>query len=294
MIKPRCDGKYFDGTLGGGGHGAAILAASSPSGELAGSDLDRDAVSLASRILAQYGTRSHIFNANYTEIEHICSELGWKSLDGIILDLGMSSIELDEAGRGFSFTADGPLDMRYDRTQQLDAHAVINTYDAVELSRVIHTFGEERFARRIAGRIVESRPLSSTKALAEVVSMAIPRRFWPKRIHPATRTFQAIRMEVNHELDNLKEFLPKAAGLLSLGGVMAIISFHSLEDRIVKRFFAGTSTALLNRRGLPLPQEPPAVIFERITKRSITASTEEIEANPRARSARLRAVRRLS
>jgi 16S rRNA (cytosine1402-N4)-methyltransferase len=294
VIRPRSGGKYFDGTLGGGGHGAAILEASSPSGELAGSDLDRDAVTLASQTLAQFGTRAHIFNANYTDIERICSELGWKYLDGIVLDLGMSSIELDDALRGFSFAAEGPLDMRYDMSQQLDAHTVVNTYDPTDLSRIIYTFGEERFARRIARHIVESRPINSTKSLSEIVSKAIPRKFWPKKIHPATRTFQAIRMEVNHELDNLKDFLPKASGLLPEGGVMAIISFHSLEDRIVKRFFAGTSTALLNRRGLPLPQEPPAVIFEKITKKSITASPEEIEANPRARSARLRAVRRVA
>lgn len=294
MIRPRSDGRYFDGTLGGGGHGAAILEASSPLGELAGCDLDRQAISIASQALAQYGTRSHLFNANYTEIDRICTELGWKSLDGIVLDLGMSSMELDEAQRGFSFAADGPLDMRFDTSQQLDAHTVVNEYDPDDLSRVIYTFGEERFARRIARRITESRPVSTTKALAEIVSSAIPRKFWPKRIHPATRTFQAIRMEVNHELDNLKEFLPDAAGLLSDGGVMAIISFHSLEDRIVKQFFAGSSTALLNRRGIPLPQEPPAVIFQRITKKSITASPEEITSNPRSRSARLRAARRIS
>jgi len=292
VIRPQSGGKYFDGTLGGGGHARAILEASSPSGELAACDLDRQAVSLASNSLAPYGKRCHIFCANYTGIDSICAELEWEYLDGIVLDLGMSSIELDEAQRGFSFGVEGPLDMRYNSEQILDAYAVVNTYSEDTLSRIIYTFGEERFARRITRRIVESRPILTTKALAEVISKAIPRKFWPKKIHPATRTFQAIRMEVNSELDNLNEFLPKATALLRQGGIMAIISFHSLEDRIVKQFFAGTQTTLLSRRGLPLPQESPVVFFARITKKPITASDEEIQVNPRARSARLRAARR--
>jgi len=294
VITPRDGGRYFDGTLGGGGHARAILESSSPGGELAGSDLDQETISRVTQSLAHYGTRCHLFCANYTEIDRICKELGWKYIDGVILDLGMSSIELDEAGRGFSFATEGPLDMRYDRRQKLNAYEVVNTYDEGSLSRVIRTFGEERFAKRIARRIAESRPIATTKELAEVVSRAIPRKYWPERIHPATRTFQAVRMEVNSELDNLKEFLPKAAALLSEGGVMAIISFHSLEDRIVKRFFAGSTTALLYRRGLPLPQESPAVNFFRITKKPVLASPDEVSTNPRARSARLRAARRVS
>ena len=294
MMRPHSGGRYFDGTLGGGGHARAILESSSPGGELAGCDLDHEAVSRLEESLALYGTRSHLFCANYTDIDLLCARLGWKHIDGVLLDLGMSSLELDDAGRGFSFSTDGPLDMRYNQDQKLDAYAVVNTYDEDTLGRIISIYGEERFARRIVRRIVESRPITTTKALAAIISAAIPRRFWPKRIHPATRTFQAIRMEVNSELDNLKGFLTKAAALLSKDGVMAIISFHSLEDRIVKQFFAGTSTALLSRRGLPMPQETPAVIFTRITKKPVMASSEEIRANPRARSARLRAARRMS
>jgi len=293
-MRPHSGGRYFDGTLGGGGHARAILESSSPGGELAGCDLDHEAVSRLEESLALYGTRSHLFCANYTDIDLLCARLGWKHIDGVLLDLGMSSLELDDAGRGFSFSTDGPLDMRYNQDQKLDAYAVVNTYDEDTLGRIISIYGEERFARRIVRRIVESRPITTTKALAAIISAAIPRRFWPKRIHPATRTFQAIRMEVNSELDNLKGFLTKAAALLSKDGVMAIISFHSLEDRIVKQFFAGTSTALLSRRGLPMPQETPAVIFTRITKKPVMASSEEIRANPRARSARLRAARRMS
>ena len=294
MMRPHSGGRYFDGTLGGGGHARAILESSSPGGELAGCDLDHEAVSRLEESLALYGTRSHLFCANYTDIDLLCARLGWKHIDGVLLDLGMSSLELDDAGRGFSFSTDGPLDMRYNQDQKLDAYAVVNTYDEDTLGRIISIYGEERFARRIVRRIVESRPITTTKALAAIISAAIPRRFWPKRIHPATRTFQAIRLEVNSELDNLKGFLTKAAALLSKDGVMAIISFHSLEDRIVKQFFAGTSTALLSRRGLPMPQETPAVIFTRITKKPVMASSEEIRANPRARSARLRAARRMS
>ena len=294
MMRPHSGGRYFDGTLGGGGHARAILESSSPGGELAGCDLDHEAVSRLEESLALYGTRSHLFCANYTDIDLLCARLGWKHIDGVLLDLGMSSLELDDAGRGFSFSTDGPLDMRYNQDQKLDAYAVVNTYDEDTLGRIISIYGEERFARRIVRRIVDSRPITTTTALAAIISAAIPRRFWPKRIHPATRTFQAIRLEVNSELDNLKGFLTKAAALLSKDGVMAIISFHSLEDRIVKQFFAGTSTALLSRRGLPMPQETPAVIFTRITKKPVIASSEEIRANPRARSARLRAARRMS
>jgi 16S rRNA (cytosine1402-N4)-methyltransferase len=294
VMQPKDGGRYFDGTLGDGGHATAVLDACAPAGELAGCDLDRDAVERVSRAMAPLGDRAHLFTANYSDIDRICAGLGWDRLDGVLVDLGMSSIELDDKARGFSFLADGPLDMRYDRGQALRAHDVVNTYGLEELAGIIRTYGEERFARRIARRIVESRPVEGTLGLAEIVARAIPRRFWPERIHPATRTFQAIRMEVNAELENLQAFLPKAASLLAEGGVLAVISFHSLEDRIVKRFFAGPSAALLYRRGLPLQREAPAEHFQRITKKPIVASEEEIRSNPRARSARLRAARRLA
>lgn len=294
VMKPRNGGRYFDGTIGGGGHAAAVLEASSPSGELAGCDLDRTAIEQASTLLSGYKDRFHLFQANYTEITTICTRLGWKALDGVLVDLGMSSIGLDDATRGFSFLTEGPLDMRYCLDQDLSAADVVNTYSEEALAGIIRQYGEERFARRIARNIVQRRPVSSTKALADIVSSAIPRRFWPQRIHPATRTFQAIRMEVNAELDSLKEFLPKAASLLAEGGVLAVISFHSLEDRIVKQFFAGSSAALLHRRGLPLQREAPAVDFERITRKPVSAGDDEIMVNPRSRSARLRAARRIS
>lgn len=294
VMKPSDGGKYFDGTLGDGGHARAILDACAPSGELAACDLDRGSVERVSRSLSTYHPRAHLFTANYTAIDEICSSLGWVQLDGVLLDLGMSSIELDDETRGFSFQADGPLDMRYSRDQGLSAHDVVNAYGEGDLAAIIRTLGEERFARRIARRIVESRPVETTKELADIVCRAIPRRFWPRRIHPATRTFQAIRMEVNAELDNLREFLPKAAALLAEGGTLAVISFHSLEDRIVKQFFAGPSAALLNRPGLPVQREAPDGPLRRVTKRPVMPCDEEIRVNPRSRSARLRAARRAS
>jgi 16S rRNA (cytosine1402-N4)-methyltransferase len=294
VMKPADGGRYFDGTLGDGGHAGAVLDACSPSGELAGCDLDRGAVEKVSAALARFQPRTHLFTANYTDIDQICSRLGWERLDGVLVDLGMSSIELDDEARGFSFLGDGPLDMRFNPDQDLCAHHVVNAYDGETLEGILRDYGEERFARRIARRIVESRPVETTRGLADIVGRAIPRRFWPARIHPATRTFQAIRMEVNSELDNLREFLPKAASLLAESGVLAVISFHSLEDRIVKQFFAGTSAALLYRRGLPLQREAPAAPLKRITKKPILATEEEVRMNPRARSARLRAARRVS
>jgi 16S rRNA (cytosine1402-N4)-methyltransferase len=294
VMMPQDGGRYFDGTLGDGGHARALLEASSPGGELSGTDLDGDAITRLSKEFERYGKRVHFFHTNFTEINLICTSLGWKYLDGILLDLGMSSYELDDGARGFSFSRTGPLDMRFSQHKDLDAYQVVNTYDQEQLAHLIRANGEERFARRIARRIVELRPIATTSELSDVVCSAIPRRFWPKKIHPATKTFQAIRMEVNKELDNLREFLPKASSLLSPGGVLAVISYHSLEDRMVKQFFTGTRPGLTYPRGLPVPEKTSALRFERMTRKPITASQEEVRINPRARSARLRAARRVS
>ncbi|HON38084.1 MAG: 16S rRNA (cytosine(1402)-N(4))-methyltransferase RsmH [Desulfomonilia bacterium] len=294
VMMPHSGGRYFDGTLGYGGHARAILEKSAPGGLLAGVDLDGAAVLRLQQSLADYTGRVFIFQGNFTEIDRICAMLGWENLDGVLLDLGMSSTALDDPDRGFSFLRQGPLDMRFSTENTLSADTVVNTYDEHRLASLIHTYGEERFAPRIARRIVESRPVKSTTELAEIVSSAIPRRFWPKKIHPATKTFQAIRMEVNQEIENLQSFLPKAASLLAPGGVIAIISFHSLEDRIVKRFFAGTPERFVYPRGLPAPAPEEPRLLKPITRKSITPSEEEVRNNPRSRSARLRAARRLS
>lgn len=292
VMMPHGGGRYFDGTLGYGGHARAILEASSPDGQLAGTDLDATAVSRLQEALSGYGGRVHLFRSGFTEIDRICAGLGWEWLDGILLDLGMSSAALDDPDRGFSFLKEGPLDMRFSAENPVSARTVVNEYDEQRLASLIRTYGEERFARRIARRIVESRPVETTTDLAGIVFSAIPRRFHPKKIHPATRTFQAIRMEVNQELETLREFLPKAASLLAPGGVLAVISFHSLEDRIVKRFLAGTPDRFVYPRGLPAPQPPEERLLEPVTRRSVTASEEEMLNNPRSRSARLRAARR--
>jgi 16S rRNA (cytosine1402-N4)-methyltransferase len=291
VIAPRDGGKYFDGTLGGGGHTRAILEASVPSGMLAGTDLDNEAVTRLSEEFKPFGERAHFFCANFTSIDTVCESLGWDSLAGIVLDLGVSSFQLDMPQKGFSFSKDAPLDMRFESGAELSAYDVVNGYDEEELARIIWEYGEERFSRRIAGKIVEGRPVQSTTALAGIIAAAIPRKFWPANIHPATRTFQAIRIEVNRELENLKAFLPKAASLLEPGGVMAVISFHSLEDRIVKRFFAGPVPDV-SARGIPVRIDTGNPVMERVTKKPVLPSPEEIEANPRARSAKLRAARR--
>jgi len=294
VIMPRDGGRYFDGTLGGGGHARAILEQSSPSGQLAGTDLDVNTIGELSEALAHFGDRIHLYNMNFSEIDKVGIMLGWEYFDGILLDLGMSSGALDDADRGFSFMRTGPLDMRFSNQAALSAYDVVNAYDEDSLAHIIRIYGEERFASRIARRIVKARPLESTTDLAEVVSAAVPRRYWPKKIHVATKTFQAIRMEVNKEIQNLEDFLPKASSLLSPGGVLAVISYHSLEDRIVKRFFSGQRHINYFLRGLPEPSpgEPSNLI--KVTGKSITPSQQEIAQNPRARSARLRAARRIS
>ncbi|MRR39262.1 16S rRNA (cytosine(1402)-N(4))-methyltransferase RsmH, partial [bacterium] len=265
-MMPKDGGRYFDGTLGYGGHARAILEASSPTGELAGTDLDNASILRLKAELAGFKGRAHLFHGNYTEIDRICSMLGWEKLDGILLDLGMSSMALDDPDRGFSFLRTGPLDMRFSSENPLSADVVVNTYEEDRLAGLIREYGEERFAKRIARHIVQARPLHTTTELAEIVGSAIPRRFWPKKIHPATRTFQALRMEVNQEIESLNTFLPRAASLLAPGGIMAVISFHSLEDRIVKRFFTGATDDFKYPRGLPLPPSERPRAIERVTR----------------------------
>jgi len=281
VIAPKDRGRYFDGTVGAGSHARAILEKSSPGGLLAGTDLDDGAIKEARKTLSSYKGRFFLFNSCYTEIVSICQSLGWEELDGILVDLGLSSMLLEDGPRGFSFRTEGPLDMRYSSKEALSAYEVVNKYPRERLVSILRDYGEERFANRIAGAIVSRRPLNTTKQLAEIVSMAIPRRYWPKRIHPATRTFQAIRIEVNKELDKLKEFLDIAPGLLSHNGIIAVISFHSMEDRIVKQSFKDRN-------------HPSGVTLKPVSNKPIRPSEMELSQNPRARSARLRAARRIN
>lgn len=293
VLAPVDGGRYFDGTLGGGGHARAILEASAPTGHLAGTDLDPAVIERLEHEFTPYGERVHLVHANFSDIDVICAGLDWHSLNGIVLDLGLSSLQLADAARGFAFSQTGPLDMRFSPESQPSAHTIVNTYDEPALARIIRTLGEERFASRIAHAIVTNRPIETTTELADCVSRAIPRRFWPPHIHPATRTFQALRMEVNSEIENLKVFLPKAAHLLAPGGVLAVIAFHSLEDRIVKQFFAGPESRE-HHPVLPCKPVRTGPILERITKKSAAPSLDEVRSNPRARSARLRAARRVA
>lgn len=294
MVAPKDNGRYFDGTLGAGGHAKAILDHSAPRGLLAGTDLDQNVITELSKQLSVYEKRMYLFNKNYTAIDYICSILGWDSLDGIILDLGISSFVLEDPKRGFSFLREGPLDMRFSLDNPLNAHKVVNAYPEDKLTWILNNYGGERFAPRIARAIIKARTIETTIELANVVRSAIPKRFWPKKIHPATKTFQAIRIEVNKEISNLEEFLPKAVSLLCPGGTVAIISFHSLEDRVVKQFFAARSRPHNRSIGLPVLDDGEQPRLASIFKKPITPSPGELSCNPRARSARLRAARRIS
>lgn len=293
-LNPVSGKNYIDATLGFGGHSEIILERSEPTGLLLGIDQDKDALSYTSERLEPYGERFYTKFGNFSEIAEIAA--GFPVTGGILADIGVSSVQLDEAERGFSFTRTGPLDMRMDRSQSLTADEIVNTWEKPELAKIIREYGEERFAGRIAHTIVETKAkkhIETTTELAEIVSGAIPRKFWPKGIHPATRTFQALRIAVNDELGALKRFLPAATDLLQPGARLVVITFHSLEDRIVKDF--------MRERANPCtcpPQFPKCVCelvgdIKLITKKPIMATAEEINQNPRSRSAKMRVIEKL-
>ncbi|TLN21552.1 16S rRNA (cytosine(1402)-N(4))-methyltransferase RsmH, partial [bacterium] len=234
-LNPHSPGRYVDATVGAGGHAWGILHASAPGGLLLGLDLDPQALEIASRRLSAFESRVTLRHASYTTLQQQLAELGWGAVDGIVIDLGVSSMQIDTPERGFSFLADGPLDMRFSPDQPTSAADLVNTLPENELADLIYRYGEERTSRRIAWAIVQARPLRTTAELAEVIVRASGGR--RGRIHPATRTFQALRIAVNGELQSIEEFLPRAVEALAPGGRLAVISFHSLEDRIVKQYF---------------------------------------------------------
>jgi 16S rRNA (cytosine1402-N4)-methyltransferase len=280
-LAPRPGGRYIDGTLGGGGHAAAILERCAPDGLLLGVDADPAALAAAAQHLSGFGARAQLAHGNFGDLAEIAATHGFRQADGILLDLGVSSHQLDTAERGFSFQAEGPLDMRLDPTAGAPASELVNRASEAQLADIIFEYGEERAARRIARVIVEARRrerLESTSQLAALVSRAVGGRHG--KIHPATRTFQALRIAVNGELDNLKRALPQAVELLAPGGRLAVIAFHSLEDRIVKHFFRAAAAA---------PEARVAII----TKKPIEAQEPEARANPRSRSAKLRIAERV-
>lgn len=295
-LQPRPGELFVDGTVGGGGHARLILEATAPDGVLIGLDRDREALAEAGRVLAPFGERALLRHGNFADADRILAELGIDAIDGMLLDLGVSSFQLDTARRGFSFQSDAPLDMRMDTSGGPTAAEAVNTLPPEELSRIFRDYGEERHARRIARRIEQVRgeePLRTTRQLAELVRDAVPGGRVPARIHPATRVFQALRIHVNAELDSLRDGLQRAMALLRPGGRMAVISFHSLEDRIVKQFFRGEARTCICPPGLPVcacGQEPRAVL---LTRKGLRAGEAEVASNPRSRSAVLRAIRRL-
>lgn len=279
FLRPIPDGLYLDLTVGTGGHAEGILEASGPTGRLVGLDRDREVLPLAGERLARFGSRVRLLHADYRDLRAVAAAEGLEAWDGALLDLGVSSVQLGDPARGFAFSHPGPLDMRMDRAGGgATAAEFLRDLPEAELSRILREYGEERWARRIARRIVAARavaPLTRTDALADLVAGAIPRRAWPRRIHPATRTFQALRIAVNEELEGLAEALGAVVQGLRPGGRIIVIAFHSLEDRIVKQVLRGS----------------PEVTV--LTKKPVTAGPEEVAANPRARSAKLRAARRV-
>jgi len=279
-------GRYIDCTVGGGGHAAAILEESSPGGRLIGIDADPHAIRVARGKLKPYGKDAILVNENFKYLENICTRHGFSPVNGVLFDLGMSSLQLEGAGRGFSFRQDSPLDMRFSDRQDLTAADIVNTYPEVELAQLLYRYGEEQRNRQIARCIVERRPLGTTQELARVVEQAVGGT--RGRIHPATKTFQALRIAVNHELENLELALEQAVNLLGNGGRIVVISFHSLEDRLVKGFFRREAQWCICPPGMPACICGHTPRLKVLSKKVFRPSPVEVQTNPRSRSARMR------
>jgi len=296
-LSPRAGGVYVDGTLGGGGHSELILEACGPDGLVYGIDRDPSALAAAGARLERFGTRFRPLRGSFGDLEALLAGQGVAAIDGLVLDLGVSSPQLDRAERGFSFRADGPLDMRMDPSQGESAAELVNSLSERELERAIKEYGEERWARKIAQRIVtdrQERPFETTLQLAELVERTIPRRFQEDRIHPATRTFQGLRILVNNELEQVEQGLQAAIGLLRPGGRLVVISFHSLEDRIVKQRLRDAASGCRCPRQLPQCVCGQHPLVRVLTSRPVMAGVVELAENPRSRSAKLRAAERLA
>ena len=296
-LAPRPGGVYVDGTLGGGGHSELILEAIGPDGVLYGIDRDPAALAAASERLSRFGDRFQPLQGSFGDLVKLLATKGVREIDGLLLDLGVSSPQLDRPERGFSFRADGPLDMRMDPTQGETAADLVNSLSERELELAIKEYGEERWARKIAQRIVTARqeqPFTTTLQLAALVERTIPRRFQEDRIHPATRTFQGLRILVNGELEQVEQGLQAAIGLLKPGGRLVVISFHSLEDRIVKQRLRDAASGCRCPRQLPQCVCGQVPLVRVLTSRPVTAGAVELADNPRSRSAKLRSAERLA
>ncbi len=291
-IKP--DGIYADGTLGGAGHGSRICEKLNAQGRYIGLDQDADAVRTSSERLSRVGGKALVIRSNYADMPQVLKESGIEKADGILLDLGVSSFQLDTAERGFSYRADAPLDMRMDNRQELSAMEVVNQYPESRLFHIIKDYGEDKFAKNIAKHIVAERsktPILTTKRLAEVVSQAIPMKFRKQGGHPAKRTFQAVRIEVNHELDVLSNSLEDMIDILKPDGRLCIITFHSLEDRIVKQAFRKAENPCICPPGFPVCVCGNVPKGKVVNRKPVLPSEEEMEQNPRSKSAKLRIFR---
>ncbi|MCP4424469.1 MAG: 16S rRNA (cytosine(1402)-N(4))-methyltransferase RsmH [Chloroflexi bacterium] len=290
LLRPQPDGRYVDATLGAGGHAAGILEASAPTGRVLAFDRDPEAIQFARRRLAPYGDRVVYVNASYAEMGQLAPARGFDQVDGVLLDLGLSSRQLGNAERGFSFMKDGPLDMRFDPTQGETAADLINNLSETELADIFWRYGDERRSRRLARAIVNGRPLHTTRQLADLIAGQGKGR---GRIHPATRIFQALRIAVNRELEAVETGIPAAINLLKPGGRIAVISFHSLEDRFVKRLFRRLSQSCVCPPPQPICTCGGRATLRLITRKAVQATDDEISQNPRSRSARLRVAERL-
>jgi len=291
FLRPHSGGRYVDCTLGSGGHARGILEASHPAGQLLGMDVDPSALAMAKKYLEPFSERIKLLRASYVTLSQQIEALGWENVDGILFDLGMSAMQIEVAERGFSFLREAELDMRFDPDTPLTAADLVNTLPERELAELLFKFGEEPQARRISRAIVKARPIQTTLQLAEIVSVVS--RHKKREIHPATRTFQALRIAVNRELEALQMTLPQAIASLAPGGRLAIISYHSLEDRIVKQYFQSES-----RDCICPPEQPVCTCGHKasikvITRKPVRPSQEEMTRNPRARSAQLRVAERL-
>jgi 16S rRNA (cytosine1402-N4)-methyltransferase len=292
LFRPAPSGCLVDATVGGGGH-ARVLLEARPDLRLLGLDRDREAVAAASAALAGFGDRARVVHGNFEDLATIVSEHSEGMIMGILFDLGVSSPQLDWPHRGFSYWGEAPLDMRMDAAQDLTAERVLNEYAEGDLVAMLEQYGEERWARRIAAQIVARRPLSTTADLVGAVKSAIPARARRRGGHPARRTFQAVRMEVNRELPNLASGLDESVHLLAPGGRILVLAYHSLEDRLVKERFARWTGARELPPGMPVePTRNPLV--RRLTRRALRPQPDEVAANPRAESARLRAAEKVA
>ncbi|MCK4273508.1 MAG: 16S rRNA (cytosine(1402)-N(4))-methyltransferase RsmH [Dehalococcoidales bacterium] len=283
-------GRYIDCTLGSAGHATAILDHGSPGGQLLGIDADPNAIETARERLQHYKDSTLLVNDNFVNLQSICIKSDFFPVHGILFDLGLSSMQLNGNGRGFSFQHDAPLDMRFNPNQKITAADIVNTTSEARLAHLIKTYGEEGHSRRIAQHIVKERPIETTRQLAQLIEKAVGRR---GRLHPATKTFQALRIAVNHELEHLEAALRQAVDLLGYEGRLVVITYHSLEDRIVKQFMQREARSCICPPGTPTCICGHTPRLRLINKKVITPTTTEIQLNPRSRSAKLRAAERI-